>query len=206
MWSVSDEERDALEASWLAFMIPLGGGMPRVSAWWREIEARYSEPHRHYHTLAHINETLRLVNGDAAIAATWFHDLVCDPSRTDNEDASARIAATALRELRFSAPAIDVVTRMIRATAGHERNSLPQQALMFVDADLAILGSNHERYVAYRGAVRREYSALSEEQFLTGRRQFATRFLARPRIYFTETMRERYERQARTNLEWELDN
>jgi predicted metal-dependent HD superfamily phosphohydrolase len=204
MWSVSDEERDALEAAWMAFLIPRGAGVDRIAAWWRELESRYSEPHRQYHTLAHVSDMLQMVHGEAATAAAWFHDIVYDPTRPDNEDASARIAATALRELGFGAPAIDVIARMIRATADYERNALPLPALVVVDADLAILGSSEERYAAYRYALRCEFASMPDEEFNESRRRLAERLLARPTIYFTQTMRERYEQQARSNLSLEL--
>lgn len=203
MWVVSEDERHALEASWMAFAIKRADMEP-VSAWWREIESHYSEPHRRYHTLAHIRDMMQFVNGEAAIAAVWFHDIVYDPSRTDNEVASARMAATALRELGFTLLTIDVVTQLIRATETHESGGLPQQALSFLDADLAILGSPRERYTEYRDAIRGEYAFLSDDAFIRLRRTVLDRFLSRPRIYFTESMRDRYESQARANIEWEI--
>jgi len=204
MWSVSEDERESLEAAWLAFAIPRGGGMEHVSSWWREVEIRHAEPHRHYHTLAHVRDMLQLVSGEAAVAATWFHDIVRDPTRRDNEDASARIAATALRDIGFPVVGINVVAQMIRATATHDQHDLPQQALLFLDADLATLGSSRERYVAYRNAVRREFAFLSEDEFLERRRATFDRLLSRPRIFFTQVMRERFEQQARENMEWEM--
>ncbi len=202
MWSVSDEERESLEASWLAFGIQ-HGRMEPVSSWWREIAARHAEPHRHYHTLGHVRDVLQLVSGPAAVAAAWFHDIVCDPTRPDSEDASARVAASALREVGFSVAAIDVVAQMIRATATHEPNGLPQQALLFLDADLATLGSSRERYIEYLDALRREHGFLPDDEFAARRRENIERYLTRPRIYFTELMRDRYEGQARENLSWE---
>lgn len=202
MWSVSDEERESLEASWLAFGIQ-HGRMDPVSSWWREIAARHGEPHRHYHTLGHVRDVLQLVSGPAAVAAAWFHDIVFDPTRTDSEDASARVAASALREVGFSVAAIDVVAQMIRATTTHEPNGLPQQALLFLDADLATLGSSRERYIEYLDALRREHAFLPDDEFAVQRGETIDCYLTRPRIYFTEVMRDRYELQARENLSWE---
>jgi len=42
MFTVSEDERHALEAAWLAFMIPQEAGMHLVASWWREIFRRYS--------------------------------------------------------------------------------------------------------------------------------------------------------------------
>lgn len=203
MWTVSEDERQALEASWMAFAIKRAD-MPEVSRWWREIERRYSEPHRHYHTLGHVRDMLHLVNGEAAVAATWFHDIVYDPSRVDNEEASARIAAIALREVGFSVLSTDLVMQMIRATMTHEADDLPAQTLIFIDADLAILGASRERYAEYRDAVRREHAYLPDDAFAELRQPMLDRLLSRTRIYSTETMRDRLETHARRNIEWEL--
>ena len=52
--------------------------------WWREIEGRYSEPHRYYHTLGHLADMLRhrqhIPNGSAQTTqvslAIFFHEYV----------------------------------------------------------------------------------------------------------------------------------
>lgn len=198
------EERHALEAGWLTLAVSRGGAVEHAARWWRELFARYSEPHRRYHNLAHVRDVLALVEDEAGAAAAWFHDAVYDPAASDNEEDSARLAVSALRELRFPVPTIDLVARMIRATATHERNGLPQQALLFLDADLAILGSDRQRYSAYAAAIRDEYAAVSDTAFRRARHALLERLLARPRIYFTEAMFDRFEQRARANLQWEL--
>lgn len=203
MWSLNEEDRLALEASWLAFAIK-HADMATISGWWREIDGHYAEPHRHYHTLGHVRDMLPYVSGEAVVAATWFHHIVYDPARTDNEEQSARLAAVALRQIGHSVLTIEFVMQMIRATATEHPGRLPRQALTFLDADLAILGSHHERYIAYRDAIRREYAFVPDDEFAELRRERLERFLMRPNIYYTEGMREQFERQARANLAWEL--
>ncbi len=204
-FTITRAEKHRLEAGWLALAVSNSGSMERAAAWWRELLARHSEPHRRYHNLAHVRDVLSFVEGEPAVAAAWFHDAVYDPAANDNEEASAKMAANALRDLRFPVPTIDLVTRMIRATATHDRSDLPQQALLFLDADLAILGSDHERYSAYVTAIREEYVDLSQPEARRVRRAVLGRFLARPRIYFTEAMYDRFEQQARANVKWEIE-
>ena len=203
LWAVNEEERHALEASWLAFRIK-HADMETIAAWWLQMEKRYAEPHRHYHSLGHVRDILQYVMVDAVVAAAWFHDIVFDPARADNEEQSARVAAVALREMGFSVQTIEMVMQMIRATGTRDPRGLPQPALLLLDADVAVFGSHHERYVAYRDAIRQEYAFVPEEQFVERRRELVERFLMRPYIYFTDVMREQFEQQARTNLEWEL--
>ncbi len=203
-FTITREERHRLEAGWLALAVSNGGSMERAAVWWRELAIRHTEPHRRYHNLGHIRDMLALVEGEAAVVATWFHDAIYDPAANDNEEASAKMAASALRDLQFPMPTIDLVMRMIRATATHERGGLPQQALLFLDADLAILGSSRERYQAYVKAIRDEFVAMSETASRRGRLAVLSRLLARPRIYFTDGMYDRFEQQARANVKWEM--
>ena len=202
-FAVSPDQRHALEAAWLALVAPRSG-IEQAAAWWRQLFSRYAEPHRHYHNLSHIRDVLPLVEGDPAAAAAWFHDAVYDPRRDDNEEASAKLAATALRQLGLRMTTIELVAQMIRATARHETNHLPPQALLLLDADLSIFGSESARYAAYVAAVRKEFQFLSDDEFLNTRVAMIERFLRRPKIYFTRAMQERFEAQARVNLSQEF--
>ncbi len=170
--------------------------------WLRELEARYAEPHRHYHTLAHIEHMLELLPhaDETTVAAVWFHDAIYDGPR--NEERSAELAARALRELGFAQ--IPLVEQMILATKSHEQHDLPAPALAFLDADLAILGSEREPYDEYVRQVRAEYAHVPDDAFRIGRNAILRAFLARPRIYFTDEFFERFEKRARANLEREI--
>jgi len=182
-----------------------GADVGTAEAWWREVESRYSEPHRRYHTLEHIRELLALLPeaGEEVLAAVWFHDLIYD-RRGANEERSADVAHEALIDLHFPREAVDRVTKMILATRNHDPGDLPAEATLFLDADLAILGSPRERYRAYAEAIRFEYSWVPDEVFRTAREGVLRDFLAKPRLYRTDVMRERFEGQARDNMVWEL--
>ena len=64
-----------------------------------EVRKRYSEPHRHFHTVEHLNDVLKqiIVNRQylpledfvSLIIAGVFHDIVYEPTRQDNEERSA---------------------------------------------------------------------------------------------------------------------
>lgn len=176
-----------------------------AQAWWREVESRYSEPHRRYHTIEHIRELLALLpeTGEETLAAVWFHDLIYD-RRGANEERSADVAREALVDLHFPRASVDRVTKMILATRDHDPGDLPEDAHLFLDADLAILGSPRERYREYAEAIRFEYSWVPDDVFRAARDGVLQKFLARPFIYRTDTMRQRFESQARDNIAWEL--
>jgi len=181
------------------------GAAPTLAErWWRELEVRHTAPDRHYHTLEHIGEMLALLPhaDETLLAAVWFHDAVYG-GRANEED-SAALARTALTELAFDPQAIEVVAQMILATKHHESSNAPASARPFLDADLAILGSDRDRYQRYTEDVRKEYAHIPDAFFRGARAAILDNFLARPRIYATEEFFERFEERARENIRWEL--
>ena len=175
--------------------------------------ARYREPHRHYHGLAHLVRLLRTLDEllrarpvpdpDAVRLAGWYHDAVYDPTAAaaHNETASAGLAARVLPTFGVEPARVDAVCRLVLATAGHEPSQVDEAVL--VDADLAVLATDPATYTAYAHGVRREYAHLDDAAWREGRAAFLRTFLARPAIFHTAPMRER-EPVARANLTAEL--
>ncbi|MGI6853392.1 HD domain-containing protein [Mesorhizobium sp. 1B3] len=177
-----------------------------------ELEALYGAADRHYHGLAHIKELLRLAaeyhrelaDPDAVEAAIWFHDVVYDSRRADNELRSAALAGERLAS-RVEPKRLRHITGMIEATAGH---ALPdfddpaalRDAALFLDMDLSILGAPPHVFDAYEAGVRREYDWVSEADWRTGRRSVLQRFLSREHIFHTDIFRTACETKARENL------
>jgi predicted metal-dependent HD superfamily phosphohydrolase len=177
-----------------------------------ELVSAYTAPDRHYHDLRHIEALLRLAEACAGViadreaveAAIWFHDAIYDTRRGDNEERSAALAAARLA----GATDQDRVARiaaMIRATAGHAVPDLADAAAkgdcaLFLDMDLAVLGSPAEDFDTYEAAVRREYDWVAEPQWRLGRRAVLAQFLARPTIYTTARFQASHEATARRNL------
>ncbi len=78
--------------------------------------------------------------------------------------------------------------------------SLHPDAPLLVDVDLSILGKSPAQFEDYETSIRREYAWVPQQTFAEKRVEILKRFLARKRIYSTEAMFTRYERQARENL------
>jgi predicted metal-dependent HD superfamily phosphohydrolase len=182
---------------------------------WR-LMAIYSGADRHYHDLHHIEALLALakehareIADNAAIeAAIWFHDAVYDPTKSDNEGKSAELATELLAGVAGK-ERLEFIAAMIRASANH-RVPVSMQApaaddcALFLDMDLAILGSPAEEFAAYERAVRQEYDWVPEQQWLAGRSQVLRNFLARPFIYASPQFRDSHEAAARSNLKRSL--
>jgi predicted metal-dependent HD superfamily phosphohydrolase len=75
---------------------------------------------------------------------------------------------------------------------------------VLVDADLSILGAHAARFEEYEAQVRREYGWVPDVTFRSTRARILKEFLGRPHLYSTAHFRERYEAQARRNLQHSL--
>ena len=172
----------------------------------------YAEPHRHYHSLAHVEALQRwfaryeaLALDRASIdAAIWFHDAVYDTQRQDNEQRSAAMAAQALGALGWPAAAVERVVTLVLATQHHQAEPSDSDAWLFLDLDLSVLGQSAAHYAAYASAVRAEYAWVEESAYRSGRAHVLKGFLAREQIYRTRVLYEAWEAAARRNLQSEL--
>ena len=196
-----------LRSRWLALLAGYGVPADRASVAFTALVAAYSEPHRHYHTLAHIERTLSTIDRlrhlaadpQAVELAAWLHDLVYDPTREDNERQSAEHAATLLRSLGLDPATIARVQTLILATKAHQAGDDPDAAVL-IDADLASLAAPWDEFQADGQKIRQEYVHLSEGAFRAGRAAVLRSFLARPHLYQTAKMRQSCEDAARRNL------
>lgn len=177
-----------------------------------DLLARWNEPHRHYHDLAHLREVVLILEqlahegydgGPAAVLAGWFHDAVYRGDPGADEEASAVLAADALSGLGVANRLTGRVATLIRGTA---RPGVPDDAAAAAlgDADLAVLAGSPQRYKRYATAIRREYAHIPDEAFRDGRARVLAGLLALPAIYHTQPGRQRWERRARENLAREL--
>ncbi|RIH83932.1 hypothetical protein Mlute_02044 [Meiothermus luteus] len=202
VFSLSPGGRKRLLARWDALWLALGQEPSQRATLLDELLVRYAEPHRCYHNLAHLEHLLGLLPQDPRLElAAWFHDAVYDPTRTDNEEESARLAQKRLAALGLSEGLIGEVARVIRATRTHRAED--PLAALFLDADLAILGAQPKTYARYAQAIRREYAWLPEAIFRERRAAVLRGFLSRPRIYQTPGFAH-LEEPARWNLAQEL--
>ena len=176
-----------------------------------ELESRYSEPHRAYHTLLHLSEAYgvlvecadHLERPDEAKLALWFHDAIYDSRRHDNEERSADWARV---ELLHAGAAPDVAARVHALVLATKHRDVPEgnDARLLVGADLAILAAPPDRFAAYERQIRQEYDWVPEPEFRAARERFLRGMLARPSIFYDAAMRERHEAHARRNIEESL--
>lgn len=197
-------------------------------SWGNKLITLYSEPHRRYHDLTHIETLLGLmhtlttpVSSPILISlTTWFHDAIYSTTpggpAGQNERDSADLFLSFVSDIKtidstwavLSDADVECVYRWIVCTATHidpERKDLEMDGQLFLDMDLAVLGAESEVYAQYVANIRYEYSSYSDEQFSTGRAAVLKGMLRDDcRLYVTSEMYERYEAQARSNMAEEL--
>ncbi len=167
----------------------------------------YNHPERSYHNTEHVLACLRELEtvvpkpAEKSLIewAIWFHDAVYDARRDDNEERSAEWARIQLARFRLSGRTLDVVAEMILDTK-HQSQPKTYAGRLLCDIDLSILGKPAARFEAYERAIRKEYSWVSDKDYVAGRKKVLELFLNRNRIYWTESFFDQYEEQARINL------
>ena len=197
---------EAFRASWNAAWRALGVASAD-EALCIELQRRYSEPQRHYHTLQHLGECLTWFEREQALAerpgevalALWFHDAIYDVHAHDNEARSAEWARSALLASGVQAEAAERVHALVMAT---RHDAVPEgcDAELLIDIDLSILGAERERFDEYERQVHAEYAFVPDAVRLPRRRAILQRFLAREAIYATPRMHALLEARARANL------
>ncbi|MES2251982.1 MAG: N-methyl-D-aspartate receptor NMDAR2C subunit [Pseudomonadota bacterium] len=197
----------ALHANWNAAWQALGVAAPD-DALRLELQRRYGEPQRHYHTMQHLGECLAWFDQEQALAerpgevalALWFHDAIYDVHAHDNEARSADWARQALQAAGASDASADRVHALVMATR-HDAVPEGRDAELLIDIDLSILGAERARFDEYERQVHAEYGFVPEEIRLPRRRAILQRFLDRPAIYATPRMHALLEARARENLQ-----
>jgi predicted metal-dependent HD superfamily phosphohydrolase len=201
-----------LHAQWVSLASQYAPNSSLIESLFNSITEHYSAKNRAYHNLSHIqsllalSETLpdKIQNRDAIHFAIWFHDVIYDAKRSDNEEKSAEFAVEALASLGVPEQTITVVREMILATKHHRGAGLSWDMEAFLDLDTSILGAPEDIYKEYSRAIRKEYSWVPDFLYRKGRVKVLNDFLEREHIYHTDEIRAEYELQARDNIAAEI--
>jgi len=178
---------------------------------WVEIESAYTEPHRHYHNLTHLENLISVLKDHREVAedynallfSVFYHDFIYDVTRQDNEEASAALAVLRMSMLGVPENTVRNCCEQILATKAHAENTDPDTNL-FTDADLSVLGRDYSSYMEYTAQIRQEYIIYPDTLYNPGRIQVLEHFLAQNRIFKTEAFFLQSEEQARLNIKGEI--
>ena len=141
---------------------------------------RWSEPHRHYHNMDHLNDLISQINedyGNRLINETerekltltaLFHDLVYEADRNDNEERSADIF------YRFCSEQHNIDLVEVKQMILDTKNHIPCTPLSqkFIDYDMNICERNFDELLEWEEGIKEEYSMFSNEEYKLGRTKF----------------------------------
>lgn len=178
------------------------------------LSKNYYSRKRHYHNVEHILLMLALSDEYAAHLqqkdivdlAIFYHDVIYDPLRKDNEERSAQRAVRELTKLNVAKEKIERVETYIIATKTHDLQGFDAESDLayFLDFDLSVLGADWETYRIYSQNIRNEYIIYPDFMYNPGRVKVLQHFLNKPTIYFTKTFQEKMDAKARENMKREL--
>ena len=188
------------------------GGGERKDRIFDEIETHYLEPHRYYHTTAHIVFCLGELDKvfadirqreiplqqDAVELGIWFHDVVLEIPGANNEQKSAEYFLEVSDGCLNDELRIRVHDAIIATT--HKSSSDALESQLTVDIDLSGLAQSWSEFLADTRQVRAEFSHLSDKEFNVDQGKFMKSLLDSASIYSTEYYLGTHETTARRNV------
>ena len=180
---------------------------------WLKIEKKHSEKGRFYHNLDHLENMFleleavkdQILNYTAITFSVFYHDIIYDATSRANEEKSAEFAVSRLEELNTDQAIIKEVFEQILATKTHQISN-HHDTNYLLDADLSVLGKDPETYRDYTKKIRKEYSFYPDLLYKPGRKKVLQHFLELESIFKTDYFKSKYEKQAKENIQSELNN
>lgn len=185
----------------------LGGKSEDAAGVYYDLITRYQERHRSYHGVAHLRRVLEVFDlvrshadePDLIEFALWFHDVVYDTTRGDNEERSADLAVEAAQKAGL-APQQAGRIRLLAEVTRHDRTDLAGDEALIADIDLEILSADEKTYLgSYEWLLHEEWPHIDAETFNDGRIDFLQSLQQRERIYQSAAFTDR-EDTVRRNL------
>ncbi len=178
-----------------------------IECCWDEIEKSYTTKDRYYHNLNHLEEMVvelnplkhKIQNRDSLLLSIFYHDIIYNPTSTDNEEKSADKAREQLEKIHIPANRIRVIYKQIVATKTHERSD-DTDTNFLLDVDLCILGKPWEKYLLYSNQIRKEYAFYPDTIYNQGRKKVLAHLLNLKEVFKTDFFQNKYEHQARENM------
>ncbi len=180
---------------------------------YKKLLKNYTEPHRFFHTLNHINECFDCAReNDFHLnnIQNWsliFHDFIYYPDKDNNEQRSCnefRKFVDIFSPQNLKEQFYNEVETMIMATKDHVSNN--EQIQQILDCDMSIFCSNSLRFKEYERQIREEYS-FAGKQYIPKRIEFLQNLLNKERIfYLLSSEKELKARENINNLILDLKN
>jgi len=189
------------------------GAIGNTELIFQKLVESYSEDHRHYHNLVHIDHCLNEFDEVSELIkfpnetekAIFQHDRVYDTHKFDNELVSAKLAYQDCKTMGLNDTFSQRVCDGVLIT---EPGKVPKNndEKYFADIDLAILGRPEEEFDTYERNIQKEYFWVPTPLRNAFRTQILKGILQKSTIYQTDHFQGKYEDQAQINLERSIEN
>lgn len=198
--------RNIFHQYWQQFSKMLGLEQTVSDHFYNMLHCAYTEPQRHYHTMQHIVECLKLfyeikdqLKDPIAVEwGIWFHDVVYDSQASNNEEKSAElICSNGQGVLKHTE--LEKVSRWIVATKQHQPTK-EHDLKYLLDIDLAILASSTQRFAEYQQQIQQEYSWVNPEIYHVKRAEILMQFYQQQPLFQTVYFHKKFEDVAKNNL------
>lgn len=201
-----------LESHWMTAVQELGVEAAKARPVFDKLVEMYTQEVRAYHNLKHVKAMLDFLDSHASeiqgmpqvVLAVFFHDAIYDSQANDNEEQSAALVQALMKPIGLASEDIEPIASLVQSTKKHHPILSGTDNRLFLDADLAILGSSPGSYLRYCDAIREEYAWVPQSDYIVGRKGVLESFLQRPEIYMTESVRGKLEERARENIAAEI--
>lgn len=172
------ENMPVLKETFIGLLANYTDDMSLINGLWTEVEGKHSSKKRHYHTLQHLESLLtqlteikhEIQNWNAILFTLYYHDIVYNSLKSDNEEKSAELAEKRMKQISVSIDTIELSKSQILATKSHLK-AIDNDTNYFTDADLSVLGQNWETYSMYYKNVRKEFSIYPDFVYNPGRKK-----------------------------------
>lgn len=202
-----------LQIEWLQLCKKYSEDYELLNSMWKDIKKKYTNRKRHYHNLSHIYSMLtqadecdtQIVDMDIIKFAIWFHDIIYNSAKKDNEEKSADYTLKVLTPFSLLNRRKKKISQFIYSTKAHQIEDFKNQDNAFLlDFDLSILGQDWQTYYEYIRNIRKEYKMYPDFLYKPARKKVLQSFLSRETLYFTKKYKAQYESNARLNIEKEI--
>ncbi|EEB14584.1 conserved hypothetical protein [Pediculus humanus corporis] len=210
----------SLETIWKNAAVDLPESV--CQSWWKFISEKYEEEGRKTHNHEYLLEKCKelddfsslIKNIKAFTIALFFQYLEYSP--TDDDECNEKNVQSFIKFANEAGINKDsnLFKEVIYLLEGSSSHSTEEHKMAgaygdtdlhyFLDLDMITLGSSNNRYVQYTKDIQSEYSTLDSETYKILRKKVLQSFLLIPNIFATKRFRDKYEAQARKNIQDEI--
>ncbi|XP_065338770.1 uncharacterized protein LOC135938775 [Cloeon dipterum] len=186
------------------------GNLKGADLWWVKIKELYQCPSRHYHNLAFLDRKFQILHEigaasdlNAVVIAIFFQYFEYD---AQNRSSTMNIAH--FQEFASECELPEELKGKVSAllAGDEEQNRHESDVQLLQDLDMSFLGFNADAYSDFIKLERKEYEFMSDHAYETMRRKVLQTFLLIPNIFLTAAFQNRFEAQARANIEAEVQS